>query len=131
MKKIFTTFYLLTLISLVFASTTLEFFRGRSENNRVILEWKSKEEIALKEFIVERKSLNSEFIPIGSIQPKGNNSYYSFIDETAFKSLGSVYYYRLKIVDVNGNVSYSNEISILHSVSSVKRTWGSIKAMFR
>jgi len=131
MKKIFTTVYLLTFISLLFAGATLEFFRGRSESNRVILEWKSKEESAVKEFIVERKSLNSDFIPIGSIQPKGNNSFYTFIDETAFKSLGSVYYYRLKIVDFNGTISYSNEISILHSVSSVKRTWGSIKAMFR
>ncbi len=131
MKKVFTTVYLLSFISLLFAGATLEFFRGRSESNRVILEWKSKEESAVKEFIVERKSLNSDFIPIGSIQPKGNNSFYTFIDETAFKSLGSVYYYRLKIVDFNGTISYSNEISILHSVSSVKRTWGSIKAMFR
>lgn len=131
MKKNLTTLLILCLVSLVFAGATLEFFRGKSENDKVILEWKSREESAVKEFIVERKSLNSEYIPLASIQPKGNNSYYSFIDETAFKSLGSIYYYRLKIVDYNGSVSYSNEISIFHSVSSVKRTWGSIKAMFR
>ncbi len=119
------------LITLLFASATLEFFRGKSENGKVILEWKSKEEIALKEFIIERKSNIGDFVQIGSIPPKGNNSYYSFIDETAFKSSGSIYYYRLKIIDLNGSISYSNEITILHSVSSVKRTWGSIKAMFR
>ncbi len=119
------------LITLLFASATLEFFRGKSENGKVILEWKSKEEIAVKEFIIERKSNIGDFVQIGSIPPKGNNSYYSFIDETAFKSSGSIYYYRLKIIDLNGSISYSNEITILHSVSSVKRTWGSIKAMFR
>ncbi|MGB9665126.1 MAG: hypothetical protein ACPL25_09465 [Ignavibacteria bacterium] len=131
MKKNLTTLLIFGLVSLTFAGATLEFFRGKSENDKVILEWKSREESAVKEFIVERKSLNSDYIPLASIQPKGNNSYYSFIDETAFKSLGSIYYYRLKIVDYNGAVSYSNEISIFHSVSSVKRTWGSIKAMFR
>ncbi|MCX8057340.1 MAG: hypothetical protein N3F03_07025 [Ignavibacteria bacterium] len=131
MKKNLTLIFVFTLISIVFAGATLEFFRGRSESDKVILEWKSREEVAIKEFVVERKTLNGEYIPIGTVQPKGNNSYYTFIDETAFKSLGSIYYYRLKIVDYNGSVSYSNEISILHSVSSVKRTWGSIKAMFR
>lgn len=118
-------------ISILFAGASLEFFRGKSESDKVILEWKSREEFALREYVVERKSLNSEFIPIGTIQPKGNNSFYTFVDETAFKSLGSIYYYRLKIVDQNGSFSYSNEISVFHNVSSVKRTWGSIKAMFR
>lgn len=131
MKKIYLTLSIFTLFTLVFAGATLEFFRGRSENDKVILEWKSKEEVAVKEYIVERKSVNSDYFPIGTLQPKGNNSYYTFIDETAFKSLGSIYYYRLKIVDFNGSISFSNEITIFHSVSSVKRTWGSIKAMFR
>ncbi len=131
MKKIFIPFIILSVTTFVFAGATLEFFRAKSENDRVILEWKSREEIAVREFVVERKSLNGDFIQIGTIQPKGNNSYYTFIDETAFKSLGSIYFYRLKIVDYNGSISYSNEISIYHSVSSVKRTWGSIKAMFR
>jgi hypothetical protein len=131
MKKVITTLFVLSLVTLVFAGATLEFFRGKSENDKVFLEWKSREESALKEYVIERKSLNGDYIPLATIQPKGNNSYYTFIDETAFKSLGSIYYYRLKIVDYNGSISYSNEISIFHSVSSVKRTWGSIKAMFR
>jgi len=42
-----------------------------------------------------------------------------------------IFIYRLKIVDTNGQASYSNEVSVSHNVSGVKRTWGSIKAMFR
>lgn len=131
MRKTLLLISFFSLFALLFAGSTLEFFRGRSENSKVILEWKSREEIALKEFIVERKAINGDYIPLATISPKGNNSYYTFIDETAFKSQGSIYYYRLKLVDFNGAISYSNEISIFHSVSSVKRTWGSIKAMFR
>lgn len=117
--------------ALAFAGATLEFFRGRSDSDKIILEWKSKDEIALREYVVERKVVNGDYVPIGSVAPKGNNSFYSFVDETAFKANASIYYYRLKIVDLNNSFSYSNEISVFHSVSSVKRTWGSIKAMFR
>lgn len=131
MKKGLFTLLVFILANLLFAGATLEFFRGKSENEKVILEWKSRDEINLKEYIIERKALNSDFIAIGSVTPKGNNTYYTFIDETAFKITSSIYTYRLKIVDYNNRVSYSNEISIYHSVSSVKRTWGSIKAMFR
>lgn len=131
MKKVLFTLVIFSLAGLLFAGATLEFFRGKSENEKVILEWKSRDEINLKEYIIERKALNSDFIAIGSVAPKGNNTYYTFTDETAFKITSSIYTYRLKIVDYNNQVSYSNEISIYHSVSSVKRTWGSIKAMFR
>lgn len=131
MKKLLLVITFFSLVALLFAGTTLEFFRGRSENSKVILEWKSREEVSLKEFVVERKAVNGDYIPLATINPKGNNSFYTFVDETAFKSQGSIYYYRLKLVDFNGAISYSNEISIFHSVSSVKRTWGSIKAMFR
>jgi len=131
MKRQILFLFIIISATLAFAGATLEFFRGRSHNDKIILDWKSKDEIALREYVVERKIVNGEFIPIGSVSPKGANSYYNFIDETAFKVNASVYYYRLKIVDLNNSFSYSNEISVFHSVSSVKRTWGSIKAMFR
>lgn len=131
MKRIIILSLLFFISSLVFAGAILEKFQGRSQNDKVILEWKTRDEINVKVFVIERKTVGGEYIPLTEISPKGSNSFYQFFDETAFKSTGSVYYYRLKIVDNDGTVSYSNEISIVHSVSSVKRTWGSIKAMFR
>jgi hypothetical protein len=131
MKRLLILTIFISFISVLFGGTFFEYFRGKSENEKVILEWKTREEISLKEFIVERKSAVGDYLTIGTILPKGSNSYYSFIDETAFKSASSVYYYRIKIVDTDGSYAYSNEITIIHSVSSVKRTWGSIKAMFR
>jgi hypothetical protein len=66
------------------------------------------------------------------VQPKGSNSLYTYVDRSAYKDTESVYVYRLKILEASsGPSSYSNEITVSHSVSSVKRTWGSIKAMFR
>ncbi len=131
MKRFLFLTLFISFISVLFAGTYLEYFRGKSESERVVLEWKTREEVSLKEFAIERKSAVGDFITIGTISPKGSNSFYSFTDETAFKSSSSVYYYRIKILDTDGSYAYSNEITIIHSVSSVKRTWGSIKAMFR
>jgi hypothetical protein len=126
--------YLLVILCLttaLLAGTFLEYFQGRSEGEDIRLEWKTREEVNLQHFKVERKTPQSEFVEISTIQPKGSNSYYTYLDQSAYKIQTILFTYRLKIVDNNAQVSYSNEVSISHSVSGVKRTWGSIKAMFR
>ncbi len=113
------------------AGTFLEYFQGRSEGEDIRLEWKTREEVNLQHFKVERKTPQSSFVDITTIAPKGNNSYYTYLDQSAYKTDNMLFVYRLKIIDTNGQASYSNEVSVSHSVSGVKRTWGSIKAMFR
>jgi len=115
----------------VFAGTFLEYFQGRSDGEDIRLEWKTQEEVNLQHFKIERKTPQSSFVDITTVQPKGSNSYYTYLDQSAYKPNNMIFIYRLKIVDTNGQVSYSNEVSVSHSVSGVKRTWGSIKAMFR
>jgi hypothetical protein len=122
---------ILLLASTVLAGTFLEYFQGRSEDEDIRLEWKTREEVDLQHFKVERKTPQSSYVEIATIQPKGSNSYYTYLDQSAYKVQNMIFTYRLKIVDNNGQVSYSNEVSVSHSVSGVKRTWGSIKAMFR
>jgi hypothetical protein len=122
---------ILLLTTAVFAGTFLEYFHGRSEGDDIRLEWKTREEVNLQNFKIERKTPQSAFAEIATIQPKGSNSYYSYLDQTTYKITDMIFIYRLKIVDTNGQASYSNEVTVSHSVSGVKRTWGSIKAMFR
>lgn len=114
-----------------FAGAYLDYFHARSENENVRLEWKTGEEINLQKFVIERKTPQNPFIEISTIQPKGSNSFYSYLDEAAYRPSDLIFVYRLKIVDNNNQVSYSNEVSVSHNLSGVKRTWGSIKAMFR
>ena len=117
--------------TMIFAGTFLEYFQGRSEGEDIRLEWKTREELNLQHFKVERKTPQSSFVDITTMEPKGSNSYYTYLDQSAYKTDNMLFIYRLKIVDTNGQVAYSNEVSVSHSVSGVKRTWGSIKAMFR
>lgn len=123
-------FSLLTVVSL-FSGAFIEFFQAKSESNAIKLEWKTTSETNLREFAVERKTVNGNFFTLGKIQAKGDNSYYFFVDETALKTNDYVFVYRLKLIDNDNQFSLSREISVSHSLSDVKRTWGSIKAMFR
>lgn len=106
--------------------------QARSDGNNVTIQWGTTEEVSLKEFVVERQAgYEGGFVAIGSVAPKGSNSFYEFVDQTAFKAVASVYQYRIKIVLQDESFTYSKVVIVSHNVSSVKRTWGSLKAMFR
>lgn len=120
------------IIATVYAGAYIEYFHARSESDNVRLEWQTSEETNLQKFVIERKTPQSSFTEIASVSPKGNNSNYVFTDQNAYKTNDMVFVYRLKIVDNNDQVTYSADVTVSHSISSVaKRTWGSIKAMFR
>lgn len=121
----------LAIFATVYAGAFLDYFHGRSEGEDIRLEWKTGEEVNLEHFIIERKTPQSTYAELATIEPKGSNSYYSYLDNSAYKVTDLVFIYRLKIVDTNGQISYSSEVTVAHNVSGVKRTWGSIKAMFR
>jgi hypothetical protein len=117
--------------SLLFAGAMISLFQARSDGEDVVLEWQTTQETNLKEFVVERRTPNGDFTDLSVVLPAGDNSFYSYRDESAYKTAEAFYIYRLKIVDNDNSITYSSEVSISHQVSSVKRTWGSIKALFR
>jgi hypothetical protein len=132
MKKVLLGLFLILFISTLFAGAILSDFRAHSEGENIKVEWETGDESNIQSFVVERSSSQSSFSEISSpMQPKGNNSYYSFLDESLFKVNDYVFQYRLKIVDNDGTISYSATISVTPKISGLKRTWGSIKAMFR
>lgn len=133
MKTIITTFFALGLfVTSIFGGAFLDYFHARSEGENVVLEWKTQEEKNLKDFVIERKNPEGTYVEIATVEAKGSNSYYKYTDESAYKANDLVFIYRLKITDkVTSNKSYSNEVSVSPNISGVRRTWGSIKAMFR
>ncbi len=134
MKKSYKIYIILILLcsaGVIYASTVLQYFTARDESDAILLEWKTGVEDNLNHFEIERSASNTNnFINIGHITAIGNNSYYYFRDEM---NLGnpSIYYYRLKLIDNSGGYVYSNTITVTHIISSVRDTWGSIKAIFR
>ncbi|HWB24315.1 MAG TPA: T9SS type A sorting domain-containing protein [Chitinophagaceae bacterium] len=87
-------------------------FSAASMGKNISLNWKVAQETGLKEYQVERAADGINFSTSGSV-PATNFSTehsYSFTDFNVYSS-GTVYY-RLKQVDLDGKVTYSNVISL-------------------
>jgi len=128
-------FLLLITVSVAYAGLTFEFFTGKTNSDGILVEWKTGDESGTVKFEIERSaSTPNSFIFVKSVNANGSNSYYSLQDNGVDfhgNSNGSVYYYRLKCIGSNGSYSYTNSITVVHTVSGIKNTWGSIKAIFR
>jgi hypothetical protein len=117
--------------TILFAGVNLQKLTGHSQNGSVVIEWQTVSETNLDHFVVERKAFNGSFMELGTVSPNSAKNY-EYVDQSAFKTSDQLYIYRIKVVDNDGSASYSNEVAVPHSVSGVvKRTWGSIKALFR
>lgn len=133
MKYVLQIFAVLALtFTLIYAGAIIQSFEINSDNDNVILTWQSATEQNVKQYEILRGPDKDRLALIATVQAKGDNSQYTYIDENAYKSSDSFYAYGLVIRDNDGSKSEIMHRRILHeNVSSVKRTWGSIKALFR
>jgi hypothetical protein len=82
---------------------------------------------------------NGFYTKIAEKEPKGDNSSYKQIDSEAFiKNIKNIQVqekinlkYKIKVKYDNGTYRESQDIEISYNISSVKRTWGMIKELFR
>lgn len=82
-------------------------FIAVKQNNRVLLQWVTENEVNNKHFEVERSSNGIDYIAIGTVQASLSPSdpkYYSFIDLQPLKGNN---YYRLRQVDLDNRFEYS------------------------
>ena len=106
---------------------------AQSNGSDVTIRWNTSDESGVLRFDVLRRSGTvGEFMIVGSIdQLKGNNSSYEFVDKSAFKSTGGLYQYKVRIINGQVPAPETEIVPVAHLTSAAKRTWGSIKAMFR
>ncbi len=87
-------------------------FVGEQVNGANQLSWTTLSEESTIKFVIERSENADDFTAIGEVAAKGarnSGADYSFLDE---KAGTGIHYYRLKAVDVDGNVSYSEMIAL-------------------
>jgi len=105
---------------------------GSSDAQGVHLKWVSVDETGVARYEIWRSPGNAQHYDyLGKKMPAGSGTMYEFDDDTAFKTTDNFYSYEIRVVFSNGStVSYFISVTT-RNVSSVRRTWGSIKAMFR
>jgi hypothetical protein len=130
-------FALIAVTLFVFAVATADVikensFQVTSNGVSVTLHWITDQEANVAHFEIQRRSgTDGAFISIGTVDPKGA-SLYEFVDNTALQKVTTLYQYRIVVTFTNGATPIiTNAVSVTHTVSGVRRTWGSIKAMFR
>jgi len=123
------------LYTIAVAGSIVKDFRGEPGYNVVTLRWKSESETNLKGFEIERSFDKNLWEKVGLVNARGNSTAvtdYVFEDRSVFKPNDRTFHYRLKIVDKDNSFTYYGEIvTVSAAISSVRQTWGSIKAMFR
>jgi len=106
--------------------------QARSDGSSITLNWVTDDETGVVRFEIERRvGTSGAFGYIASVSPKGP-SLYEFVDPSTYRISSTLYQYQIKIVFSEGRTPvYVGPVTVNHTVSGVRRTWGSIKAMFR
>jgi len=137
--KILTIALILTAVLTVYAvNEILESLKATSNGSNINIEWVSKDENNVKSYTVERAGTNMIYEEITTIDAKGYPTTYQYVDESAFKTTDkdktisqTKFYYRIVINNKDNTKTYSDYTTVTHKTSSIKRTWGMLKEMFR
>jgi hypothetical protein len=132
-RIIFPLFLALLLVATVSAIVIKERPTAQSNGSDVTIRWNTSDESGVVRFdVLRRPGTAGDFSVVGSIdQLKGNNSSYEFIDKSAFKTTDGLYQYKIRIINGQSPAPETEIVPVAHLTSTAKRTWGSIKAMFR
>ncbi|MBI1343704.1 MAG: T9SS type A sorting domain-containing protein [Terrimonas sp.] len=96
-------------------------FSGRYVGTSTLLSWTAENEDKFRQYEVERSDNGRDFEQVGSISPAGGvgiTRSYSLADNLASVN-GNVFFYRLKLVDLDGRFSYSPTVLIRRSSKAV------------
>lgn len=89
-------------------------FKASLQNNASVLQWETAGEMNSERFDIQRSLDGVNFGDIGSVKARGNSSAetYAYPDNNAANQPATLIYYRLKMVDEDGEITYSNVITI-------------------
>lgn len=89
--------------------------------SKVLLNWQTGTEEITDKMILQRSNDGMHFTDVTSINAKGIPSSYSYTDEHPYNGRN---YYRLKMVDINNEITYSNIVSV--SITSKDRIMATV-----
>ncbi len=135
--KLSVIFIVFIFVTLVIAGAYVYDFTVTRYNGDIKITWKTQIEENVEYFALQRKTNETnEWVTIYTTKPHGSNSTYYYLDTEIYKINDTQFMYRLAIAERNSDgtttISYlDGPAPITQNISGVKRTWGSIKAMFR
>ncbi|MGQ9806282.1 MAG: hypothetical protein ACUVRP_09420 [Chlorobiales bacterium] len=140
-KKALFALLLIWIPALLLASNIVSNFIAIPDNDRVYVRWTSQNEATLIRYELYRQQDQSAPTFLTAVSPQGNNRNYEFIDMSVEMNRNSNpnnpaiplslqrLTYTLKMVTASGTTELQTQVAF--QTSTTRRTWGSIKALFR
>lgn len=116
-----------------FAGIRLSAIQVEKQNNDIVLSWQVSLEEGVSFYEVQRRSRfsNGHFVVVAKIPSHGVGKPYQFRDSQVYKTTSEQVDYRIEVVYEDGVREALPVQSIDYAPTAVRRTWGSIKAMFQ
>lgn len=110
----------------------LSYFEVSREGNNFLITWKAEIEEDVRTYELFRKtSYAAEFASVQALNAHGIGKEYQFKDDQVYKAASEQVDYRLEAVFTNGVRQNVAERKVNYTPTAIRRTWGSIKAMFQ
>ena len=124
---------LATLFTAAYAIVIKDKPSAYSNGSEIVIRWSTVDETGVIRFeVLRRAGTTGDFTVLTSIdQLKGNNSTYEYVDKSVFKISSGLYQYKIRIINGQSPSPETEPVTVALVSSTYKRTWGSIKAMFR
>jgi hypothetical protein len=115
------------------SSVRLSLFAVDAENSDLIVKWQANVEEEIAHYVIKRLTrLDHDFVEIATIPAQGANKLYVFRDDKIYKTAAETVEYELVAVSADGRIEISlGRRQTAYTPTAVRRTWGSIKAMFQ
>ena len=129
-------------IAAILLLTAASLFQGRVRLSQFAIDelggdftisWQTEVEEQVHAFELLRRTPNSndEFVLVQSVDAHGVNKPYRFTDRQVYKAGSDKLDYRLDVVYSDGVRETLKSQSLNYASTAVRRTWGSLKAMFQ
>jgi hypothetical protein len=113
-------------------SVRLSYFNADPQDNNFVLTWKAEQEEDVRVYELYRKtSYTGAYVKVQGMNGHGVGKEYKYLDNQVYKSSSEEVDYRLDVVYTNGLRQHLAEKRLNYTPTAVRRTWGSIKAMFQ
>ncbi len=113
----------------------VEFRRVEMQQNEAVVSWQMRAEPGVTAYRIERKAAISgsdQFMPVKDMTPHGTGRLYTWRDTNLHKDAASdLVEYRVSAVFSDGSTQTLFTQQLNYTATAIRRTWGSLKALFQ
>ena len=132
MKRLTFILAVLVLAAASIMSVRLRYFNVEADGSVLVLTWETELEQGVRSFELFRKSGQSvDYTLVGSLAAHGVSVPYTIRDTQIYKAPAALLDYKLEAVLESGLRMQLAERKVNYTSTALRRSWGSIKAMFQ